>query len=174
MRKIILLAFVYISLFAQNPSIYSSLGDVIYDNVDNIKKLKKIKGYDSFTFKIDKYVKNVDDAKKLGYAIESGNRSKTNLEYLAKLRELSNINDYFFRSAYTRFEESIKNEDNDLFIDIVNTGLIDTKKHKNKIIGYYNLHSDDIDSSGVIQNIIDEENAKKSKKKSYYKTKKTD
>jgi len=172
MKNILLLAFISIALYAQNPKVYSSLGDVIYDNLDKIESLKKIDNYKTFSFKIDQYSKDVDKTKKLGFAIESGEMVKTKLEYLDKLRELSNINDYFFRSAYISFEKSIDNQDNNLFIDIVNTGMIDTKKNKVKILNYYNLHSEDINSSGLIQNMIDEEKTKKTKKKSYYKTKK--
>jgi len=43
MIKIILLSLLSTLLIAQNPNIYSALGDVIYDNVEKIEKLKKEK-----------------------------------------------------------------------------------------------------------------------------------
>ena len=172
MKKIIILAIFSISLFAQNPRVYSALGDVIYDNSSNIENLKKLEIYDKYSLKIDKYISDVQSTKKQGYLIETGKRPELKKEYLETLRKLSKMNDYFIRSANGNYNTSIKNKDNKLFIGIVNSGLIDTKKNKKSILNYYNANNNDINSSGAIQNMIDEDYVKKTKRKYYYKTKK--
>ncbi|SFV51246.1 hypothetical protein MNB_SM-7-888 [hydrothermal vent metagenome] len=63
-------------LFAQNPIVYAALGDVIYNNVDNIEKLKNIDEYKIYDEKIDKYVADVKKAKEEGFAVENGSDCK--------------------------------------------------------------------------------------------------
>ena len=45
MKITIILSLLATFLMAENPKVYSALGDVIYDNVDNITKLQSIDSY---------------------------------------------------------------------------------------------------------------------------------
>jgi len=171
MKKILLLLILSISLFAKeatplkNPKVYSSLGDVIYNNLPKIQALKQLEEYKNFTNKIDEYSLNVQKAKKFGFEVESGNRSNLKIDYLQELRKLNKVNEYFVRTANSSLKSAIDNENNNLFITIVNSGLIDTRKNKNKIMNYYNKHKNEINPAGVIQDFIDEAYVKKYKKK---------
>jgi len=177
MKKILLLCIVSLGLFAQsaislaNPKVYVVLGNVIYDSVDNVESLKSIGRYAAFIPKIDKYVSEVAEAKKLGYLVESGQKKSQKTQYLKTLRKLAEENKYFTRSANSTFKSALETRDSGLFLSIVNSGMIDTRKNSAKIIDYYNKHSDEINPDGVVQNLIDEAYAKKHKKKYVKKTK---
>lgn len=157
MKKIVILSLLATLIFAQNPRIYSVLGDVLYDNVNSIEKLKYLSTFSDQKEEIDKYVKDVNKAKKDGFAIESGDESINKEIYLGKLRELSKINDSFKRAVKEKFKLSIQNENSKLFSEIINSGLIDTNNYKQEIKAYYMNHSDEIDPSGVIQTLLDED-----------------
>ncbi|MCF6310201.1 MAG: hypothetical protein L3J19_07010 [Sulfurimonas sp.] len=163
MKKLIFLSLLATLALAQNPRVYSALGDVMYDNVEKIEKLKNIAEFSILQSKIDKYVEDVRNTKKDGFSIESKNIDKS--EYLTKLRKLSKTNDFFVRDVKKYFIESIEIQDNRLFTATVNSGLLDTKAHKQEIINYYLKHSDDLDASGVIQSFLDENSAIKKRTK---------
>ena len=157
MKKILFLFLLATLAFADNPRIYSALGNVIYDNVDKIAKLKEIKPYYAFVLKIDKYVLDVKKAKQLGFDVQSGYKSKERKNYLNKLRELSKTNDFFIRSAKSTFKSSIDDEESEIFSKIINSGLIDTLRYKNEIKAYYIAHYREMNTSGVIQKFLDED-----------------
>jgi len=159
MLKILFFSLLATFLFAQshNPKVYSALGDAIYDNVDKIDKLKYIEPYYSYVLKINNYVTDVKEAKQLGFDVQSGYKAKENKNYLKKIRNLSKINNFFLRNVNASFKESIKNEKNEIFIKLVNSGLINTKKFKNDILSYYKSHSEKLDAAGIIQEYLDEE-----------------
>ncbi|WP_415396784.1 hypothetical protein [Sulfurimonas sp. CS5] len=163
MIKIAVLSLLATLLIAQNPKVYSALGDVIYDNVDNIEKLKKIPEFSRFNQKIDSYVKEVYKAKDVGFAIEAGDKTKDKTEYLQTIRELSKTNDFFYRTTVSSYKSSITNQDNTLFSKTINSGLIDTKKYKPEILEYYFANCNDMNESGVIQNYLDENEMLKQK-----------
>ena len=175
MKLIIIMYLFTLALFAQNPKVYSALGDVIYDNVDKITALKTIKEYEKQTSKIDKYAENVKTTKKDGFCIERGGKCIDKKEYLNRLRTLSQTNDYFVRSVKRNFASSIKEHNNLLFSKIINNGLFNAKKNKESIINYYYENKDDINTTGVIQTFLDEDAELKKLKdaqRKKYKTKK--
>jgi len=149
------------------PNVYSALGDIIYGNVDKIIKLKELDTFKSFSEKINSYSKNVEKSKAIGFDIESGNKNIDEVVYLETLRTLSKENDYFVRSVKSAYKSSLEKQDSKLFLDTVNSGLLDTDKNRDQIIEYYLLHSEDINASGVIQKYLDEDAKLKSKRKSY-------
>lgn len=157
MKFFIALYFFATLLMAENPKIYSVLGDGIYNNVDNVIKLKDIPNYISDKEKIDQYVNEVYATKKIGKAIEQGDESIDKLAYLKKLRILSKENDGYIRSAQSNFRASMNNGDSDLFSSLINSGLIDTPRYKDEIINYYIGHVEEINPEGVIQKFIDED-----------------
>lgn len=165
MKKLVVLSLLATLLFAQNPRVYSALGDAVYDNVANIEKLKYLPEFSAEKEKIEEYVKDVNETKKDGFAIESKNESINKSKYLDSLRELSKMNDDFKRAVRENFKLSIQNENSELFSKIINSGLIDIKSYKQDIKTYYSKHSDEIDPSGVIQDILDEDASLKTQSK---------
>ncbi len=175
MYKLILITLMTTFLSAHNPNPYAALGDVIYDNVSNIESLKQIDSYRLYADDIDKYVSEVDEAKIQGYELEKAATSKTKNEYLNRLRTLSKTNDYFLRSINKQYKESMKKNDYKLFLQIINSGLINTQKKKKEIINYYYTNKENIDSTGVIDTFLEEDaklRLKKDRQKKHYKTKK--
>jgi len=174
MKNIFFLLLLATFLNAQNPKIYSALGDVIYNNLDGISKLKNYILYAKDIEKINEYIKKVKLIKKKGFLIENGNKKINKYDYLNSLRSLSKINDFYLRSVKNNFKKSIENKDSKLFEQMVNSGLVDTKRYKSKIITYYLFHIEDINATGVIQNILDQNKELKKKKqvqKKVYKSK---
>lgn len=151
----------------KNPKVYAALGDIIYNNIDNIVKLKEIDTFKNFSEKINNYSSSVQKAKEIGSNIESGNKNVSKSLYLETLRTLSKENDYFVRSVKSAYTTSIAKQDSKLFIETVNSGLVDTDKNREQIIEYYLSHSEDINASGVIQKYLDQDAKTESKRKSY-------
>jgi len=164
MKKVIVLFFLVTSLMAKNPSVYSALGDIIYDNAVKIEKLKTIVEYVPSSNVIDRYLDSVRKAKEDGFKIEAGDKSIDNRQYLMKLRKLSKTNDFFVRKVYKTYKMAIKNEDSWLLSEMINSGLMDTKKCKEEIIDYYMTHSDIMETKGVIQLYLDEAEKLKAEK----------
>ncbi len=151
----------------KNPKVYAALGDIIYNNIDNIVKLKEIDTFKNFSEKINNYSDSVQKAKEIGSNIESGNKNVSKSLYLETLRTLSKENDYFVRSVKSAYSTSIQKQDSKLFLETVNSGLVDTDKNREQIIEYYLSHSEDINASGVIQKYLDQDAKTESKRKSY-------
>ena len=174
MYKIFLFLLLNITLYAQNPKAFSALGDVIYNNVDKIQKLENIDDYEVYKKKIKEYVADVKKLKKEGFALDEGiNTNK--MQYLNKLRKLSQTNDFLVRSAKRNLDLAIENGNSKFFSQLINTGLIDEKKSKNKIIDYYFSHSDEVNATGLIQKYLDNDKnlrGKKEYKKSLLNSKK--
>ncbi len=175
MLKTLLLFLFSTLLFSSNPIVYAALGDVIYNNVQSIKKLKEIEYYQAMHDNIDAYLLEVEETKKMGFAIENGDKSLDKKVYLQKLRALSKQNDTFVRNANTAFKQSLEDVDSTLFAQLVNSGLINTKKHKDEILEYYYGHKEDINVTGVIENYLESDRKlaqSKQKRNQYVKTKK--
>jgi len=174
MHKILLLLILATLLTAQNPKAFSALGDIIYNNVDKIQKLENIDEYAPYEKKIQKYILAVKRLKKEGFSLDEG-VLKDKMHYLKQLRELSRTNDFFVRSVKRNLDLAIENENSILFTKLTNSGLIDEKRSKNKILDYYFAHSDDVNTTGLIQKYLDEDKklqAKKERKKSLLQRKK--
>jgi hypothetical protein len=162
-------------LYSNNPKPYAALGNVIYDNVQKIDSLQKLKSYDLYKSNIAKYVKEVELAKKEGFEIEASKAKISKKDYLIKLRHLAKINDNYLRGIRDNYKASMNNNNYNLFSEIINCGLIDTNKNKNEIIDYYYKHEEDINASGVIEDFLNDDaklKALKESQKIKYKTKK--
>ncbi len=162
-------------LFAQNPIAFAALGDVIYNNVDKIEKLKNIDEYKIYDEKIDKYVADVKKAKEEGFALENGSTTVTKKAYLNKLRSLAKTNDFFVRSVASSYDAAKRDQNSRLFSQIINSGLLDTNERKKEIIDYYFAHAQDMNTTGLIQSYLDEDaklRAKKEAQQKRYKSKK--
>ncbi len=152
MLKILFLSLFATLLVAQNPTIYSALGNVVYDNVEKIKKLKNIESYSKDKQMIDIYIENVNKSKDVGYSIESGDESVDKIRYLKEIRVLSKTNDFFHRKALSTFNLSMKNRDDEHLVQIIDTGLIDIQKYKKEIVKYY------ITQCGDIEELLEDSN----------------
>lgn len=175
MLKILIITLLATFLSASNPKVYAVLGDVIYNNVENIDKLKELEVYKIYKEDIEKYVAEVNATKIQGYKIESLQDDSEKKAYLTSLRKLSKQNDFFLRSVQNNYKNAINNENNELFSKIINSGLIDTQKNKQDIIDYYFKHAEDINTTGLIQTYLDEDAKLKEKRDAdaaRYKTKK--
>jgi len=157
MKKIFFISILITSLLAQNPKIYAALGDTIYNNINKIAKLQEIPSFSQYTTKIKQYILDVKKTKQLGNSIMYEDTNNEKAEYLKQLRKLSIINDFFIRNVTITFELAIKSEDSKLFYKLINSGLLDTDYYKKEIIDYYLAHNDEIKSSGIIQNFLEED-----------------
>ena len=170
MKPFILFILFTLALFASNPTIFASLGDKIYDNITKIEKLKKFKEYKPFIQKIDEYVKEAKATKKLGFAIENGTHKDASRFYLKKLRELAKTNDFFVRSANAVFDQAYVTKDYDLLMDLLDTGLIDVERNKQRLLKLYEEDGEKFELRGVLKQLVDASNLKKKSKhsKEYY------
>jgi len=175
MKNIIFISLFATFLLAGNPNVYSALGNDVYNNVDKITNLQNVKLYEKQILDIALYRSEVMQTKSYGYEIENGKGSIGKLEYLKYIRTLSKRSDNYIRGAKKHFKESIREENSQLFSQLVNTGIIDTVRYKDEIINYYMFHAEDINSSGVIQDMLDAdelERKRRERKIKYYKSKK--
>jgi len=151
-----------------NPVIYAALGDSIYNNVDKIEDLKNLNEFQVYLDEIEVYVKEVRETKAIGYKIEEGDKSIDKVDYLKKLRKLSKRNDFFIRDVESNFKYALKNNDNKLFVNSVDSGLINTKRYKKNILKYYKIHEDEIEEYGDILSMIVNGHKREKKKKNIY------
>ncbi len=172
MKKILLFFIFSTTLFAINPKVYSALGDMIYNNTIIIQSLKNSKYYNQYEEEINEYVLDVNETRKLGFEVQSGKKSDEHLVYLQRLRKLSEYDNYFKRIIKADFKTAIQLEDSKLFILVVNSGLLNTSKNKEKIMNYYKAHKKFIKTKGIIQKYLDEIKAKTHVVKIYVKSKK--
>lgn len=163
--------FVYAS--SLNPMPYAALGDVIYNNVSKVESLKNIPTYKLYEKDINKYLKEVALAKEEGFALEKNSLSTSKKTYLNKLRKLSKQNDNYLREIKNLYKLSMQNNKYSEFSQIINSNLIDTQANKQEIIDYYYLHSDEINSSGVIDDFLEEDAALKALKDAQRKKRKS-
>ena len=157
MKKLLILFLFTTFLWGQNPQAYAALGDVIYDNAKGIKKLQSINSFSVLKPKIEKYLLDVSETKKYGFALDNNKDATTKKEYLNKLRELSKTNDFFVRSARSTYRSALQNNDSQLFSKLLNTGLIDIKSNLTQIKTYYEQHSDEINATQYVKNFFDED-----------------
>ncbi len=170
MKTFLVVCTLFISLYASNPNVYATLGDVIYNNAPKIEKLKNFDEYAPFKERIDTYIKDVNETKKLGFAIEDGIKKGAAKEYLKRLRTLAKTNDFFSRSAKALFENALKNGDFNTLMDILDTGLIDTQRNKKRLLEFWEERKGSFVPRGEFLRIVQEEELKKNSKntKEYY------
>lgn len=154
MVRIFILCVISALLIAQNPKTYSSLGDILYDNSLNIEKLKEIEIYAQYGDKIEGYLNDIKSVKELGFEVDKADNSDEKKRYLNRLRELSKTNDFFVKSVSSNFFFSIKSVDSKLFLQMVNSKMLDTEKYRSEIMKYYNLYSDEITPFDIMQDFL--------------------
>ncbi len=170
MKAIILFLTIIAGVYAANPHVYAALGDGIYNNANKIAKLKNVKSYAAFAPKVDTYIKKVKETKELGFAVESGEKKDQAKTYLKRLRTLAKQNDFFVRSANSLFESSLKKGDYKSVMELLDTGIIDTKRNRNKIVSFWEEHKGQFEPKGEFKRVIQESELRKNTKSSaeYY------
>lgn len=156
MKTIIVISLLSLTLFAKNPSVYSQLGDMIYDNSIAIEKLADIAELSNYKKEIQEYIKDVNDTKKDGFAIESGDRSVDDAHYLKKLRELYKKDRNFLRISNISFEESMQKSNVRLFEQLINSGIIELDEYERSIVEFYTTHKDEISLSPEVKLFVEE------------------
>lgn len=156
MKKILIISMLSLTLFAKNPSIYSQLGDTVYNNSTAIEKLSGIEEFSSYKKEIQEYIIDVESTKKEGFAIESGDKSVDDAHYLKKLRELYKKDRNFLRISETAFKESMKNDNVRLFEQLINSGAVELQEYEKSIIEFYTMHKDEISLSDEPRLFVEE------------------
>ncbi len=173
MKYIVFLLLFSTLAFAENPKVYSSLGDEIYDNVENIVKLKEMREFKSDSREITRYRSDVLKIKQIGFDLENDKSSMDKSEYLATLRALSAKSDVYVNKTNVLLRKSIQNENSKEFNALLGTGLIDLTKNKIDILNYYKAHKTELVKSSAIEKLIAQERElKKSRAKARAKSSK--
>ena len=157
MKNLLLVFLFSVSLLAQNPKVYSALGDDIYDNAPHIYKLQEISLFLKYSKKIKQYMYDVQNIKLIGTAIDNGLNIKQKFQYLKVLRKLIKTNNFFIKEVEKNFKLSIRREDNKLFSFLVNSNLLDIKKYKSTVLNYYYSHKSNVDITGNIKMLLSED-----------------
>lgn len=160
MKKLLFLSIFTIQIFAQNPDVYSTLGNEIFSNIEKIEKLKEISEFKNYENKINKYIQDVKEIKQDGFLVRSQENNISKEAYLDKLRKLSSINDIFLKYVEDNFKNSIQNKNNELFLLMINSELLDISEYKDEIIDYYLKHSEEIEPPEAIKTFLNEKKEK--------------
>ena len=147
MFKLFLLSVISVFLFAQNPSIYALLGDVIYNNANEIKELTKVSSFENEKKDIEDYIDKTEQLKQIGFLIDSGDGNYSNREYLKDLRELSKENDKFVRLVNSKFIDAIDNNDTSTFVQLIDLDIVQKEKSIEKVKSFIRAHEGDVNST---------------------------
>ena len=167
MRFLLLVLFVPLYLFASSstyPKAYNTLGDKIYANVTKIERLKSIDALNELHHTIDRYLKEVQQTKALGFKVDSKERDNVRLEYLAYLRKHKKSYEFFLHRVRSAYELAKKEKNYKLFETLVQVDLLDRREYKQDILEYYHRYSRYIEPQSVLQEFLDEEALRKKKK----------
>lgn len=156
MLKLFILPLLFIFSFAQNPAVYALLGDVVYDNVSDIKKLSDIPAFSQDKEKISEYTLQCEELKEKGFSIESGDTKYDKLTYLNELRRLSKLNDEFIRLANSKFRESMENNDTQTFKELVDLKIVNKPSQKEKLREFISTHEAELQDTQYYATYIDD------------------
>jgi len=137
MTKLLLLLLISFQLFAQNPKLFNSLGDTVYNSIENIKKLEEITAFkNNYTF-IKSHIKQSETLWAEGMLLDDSSEASLKKGYLKDLRSLSKNHDNLMRSVYKRLDESMKNSDIETFSQIINTNLTPAGASTPDVVAFY-------------------------------------
>lgn len=177
MTKLLTILLISTFLFTQNlfskeanPVVYAALGDTIYNNASKIEDLQNLKEFQVYKDEIIKYIEEIKSVKTIGFSIENGDSTVSKGDYLKKLRKLSKTNDFYVKTVNSNFKFSVKNNDNELFVNSVDSGLVDIDRFGEDIKKYYLAHEDEIDEYGTVLGNLVSTYGRKNKNKKIRKT----
>jgi hypothetical protein len=121
MLKLLVLFLTPLILLAQNPKIYSSVGDPLYDDLKSILKLSDLHSFKPHREAMKRFVTEVQEAKSEGFALDrqkDQDRAKT---YLEALRALSKRNIQWRRTIKEVMAASIRTDFEARYRQIIGT-----------------------------------------------------
>ncbi len=145
MFKLFLIIFFSLQIFAStsiglNPKSYALLGNVIYNNTQDLEKLSQLSSFQDKKLKINDYILRCNKCKSEGFLIDNGDKKYNSNEYYNKLRTLSIENDLYIKLANDKFFEAIESENTKLFIDLVDLSIVDKENISDKLKDFIALH----------------------------------
>ena len=145
MFKLFLVSLFFTLSFAQNnPSVYSLLGDVIYNNSNDIEQLSVLPAFKEEKEKMHQYVRECVALKQEGFAIDIGDTQYDKVDYLKKLRALSKQNDDLVRMTNMHFIDAMDNNDTQTFKQLVDVNIIDKVTPKDKVRAFMHSHEEEV------------------------------
>ena len=128
MFKFFILIFITLSLFAstKNPSIYSTMGDPLYNCVDKLERVR--------------YTELAKETKNYGYKLENKEYGYNTSDYLKKLRSLQKEYDYNLHVVHENINKAIDKKNYEEFLKLTSCKLDGLLKHRallDKSLIYY-------------------------------------
>lgn len=157
MRNLLLLVIATL-LQAQNPAVFSAIGDPIYNDALHVERLMSSPSFASKKSAITIYLTNLEQTKENGFALENGNKKISTKQYVSDLRVMDKQNAKYRLYVLRAFKDSIKAKNSEQFTNMVNSGLLNTKKEESAIIKYYKANRSDINPTGKLQKILSANN----------------
>lgn len=138
MLKWFLIAGIAVLSLADNPKIYSGLGNVIYDDMESISRLSDIKAMAKYNDSIAAYLEKCRAVRKSGFALEKNQPTPAETKaYLNSLRSLEKEHAYFLRLTNSALLQTIQNNDYNGYSELIKSGLVDIEKNSEDIVGFY-------------------------------------
>ncbi len=138
MLRLLLIITVSISIWADTPKLYSSLGDLIYDNMESISRLADIKVMSKHDESIARYIGNCKMAHKHGLALNIDDPdAKAVKNYLEELRALDKERIAFIQISDRLLSKSIEEDDLESYSELIKSGVTDIERDSDRIIDYY-------------------------------------
>ena len=146
MKKCFFSLFLSLSLYAQNPTAFAALGDVIYNDVAKFEQLGKLEAMRDYRAMIDDYVKTADKCKKMGFdidTVDTADKTAVSKNYLKELRALSIDHDAILLKARERFEEALQDEEGETLTGMIALGAVNPEDYKSQLIQYYEEYGEE-------------------------------
>lgn len=139
MLKYFCLLFVLsVGLYAQKyPITYQQLSHPLFESSQAISKLSELQ---EFKMTSDMYTKNVNEAIKLGFEVDTIKDSTSTKHYLTILRKLQKQHDSILRTIHKKIILAIKQEDKKLFTKLTSysfDGLLQNSVQYKKALAFY-------------------------------------
>ena len=140
MKKLLILSLLSMQLLAQNPKLFDTLGNQMYNTIEEVKLLEDIVVFQNNATFIKKYIKDTESLWAEGILLDDSSKAELKKNYLNNLRTLAKGYDNVMRSVNRRLEESIKNSDAKSFAQIIDTNLTPVGAETPEVISFYKKH----------------------------------
>lgn len=138
MLKWFLFAAIAVLGLAENPKIYSGLGDLIYDDMESMSRLSDIKAMTKYNESIDTYLEKCQTVRQSGFDLEKNKPTPAETKaYLNRLRSLEKEHAYYLRMTNTALLQAIQTNDYETYSELIKSGLIDIETNSEDIVGFY-------------------------------------
>lgn len=163
MKYIIFYLSLSLLLFASNPSIYSSLGDKIYNDVDNIMKLKEVAHFSKYEEDLVSYRLNVLKLKEDGFALDKKSSSLSKEMYLNSLRVLEKRYTLYTKEVDRVLKIAMQDGDSHTFNTLIATNLVDLEENRAEVLNFTKKHEGEVIITPSINKIIEVDEREKLK-----------